>query len=63
MNIENSKLYIKKRSLSDVLVFLVFVIPLVSQLFIDIFKPVAVLTYFVDASLVVFVVIMVLKKA
>lgn len=63
MNIENSKLYIKKRSLSDVLVFLVFVIPLISQFFIDIFKPVAVLTYLVDASLVVFVVIMVLKKA
>ncbi len=62
MSIENSKLYIKKRSLSEVMLFMVFVIPLVSQFLIEIFKIPSVITYFIDAALMVFVVILILRK-
>lgn len=62
MSIEQSKLYIKKRSFSEILVFLIFIIPLVTQVFIDIFKPATVITFVIDASLVVFVIIMMSKK-
>ena len=63
MSIENSKLYIKKRSLSEVMLFMVFVIPLVSQFLIEIFKIPSVITYFIDAALIVFVVILILRKS
>lgn len=63
MSIENSKLYIKKRSLSEVMLFMVFVIPLFSQFLIEIFKIPSVITYFIDAALIVFVIILILRKS
>ena len=63
MSIENSKLYIKKRSLSEVMLFMVFVIPLISQFLIEIFKIPSVITYFIDAALIVFIVILILRKS
>lgn len=62
MNIEQSKLYIKRRSLSEIMLFLVFIIPLVSQFFIEMFKIPSVITLFIDVSLVGFIVIMILNK-
>ena len=62
MSTGNSKLYIKKRSLSEIILFLVFIIPVVSQIFIEFFKIPSVITYFIDASLVIFVVILLLRK-
>lgn len=62
MNIEQSKLYIKRRSLSEIMLFLVIIIPLISQFFIEMFKIPSVITLFIDVSLVGFVVIMILNK-
>lgn len=62
MNIEKDRLYIKKRSLSEILLFLVFVIPLISQFFVEILKVPSVITYLIDVSLIIFVAILILKK-
>ncbi len=62
MSTGQSKLYIKKRSLSEIMLFLVFIIPVVSQILIETFGIPSLITYFIDVSLVVFVVILLLRK-
>ena len=63
MNIEKSKLYIEKRSLSEIMVFMIFVTPLISQSLIEFLKMPSMITLIADAVLVVFVGIILLKKA
>lgn len=62
MNIEKSKLYIKKRSLSEIMTFLIFALPFVFQFFIEMLHFPTAIKFVVDAILISFVVIIITKK-
>lgn len=63
MDIEKTKLYIKKRNFSEILMFIIFVTPLVSQCLIEMFMVPSVITYFIDVSLIIFVIILLLRRS